>query len=81
MNDIVLELRRRACTTAENPEHDHGHTDCYLERTAADEIERLRAENKKLAAWLMHEYVFVHERILEAVDLDLVPYYGKAHGE
>ena len=48
---------------------------------AADEIDRLRAENLKLAAWLMHEYVFVHERIIEAVDLDLVPYYGKAHGE
>ena len=102
VSDIVLELRHRACAEGENPEHDHGHTDCYLERTAADEIERLRAElarekrvkamlndqidlerdnAKVLAFWLMHPYVFVHERIIEAVDNDLAPYYGKAHGE
>lgn len=84
-NDIVELLRDRACTTAEYLEHDHGHSDCYLERTAADEIEVLRAElalerdnAKVLAFWLMHPYVFVHERIIEAVDKDLVPYYGTA---
>ena len=46
-------------------------------------IERLKllAENKKLAAWLMHPYVFAHERIIEQLDRDLEPYMGRAHGE
>ena len=39
---------------------------------------KLRAENKKLATWLMHPYVFVHERIIEELDKDLAPYHGKA---
>jgi hypothetical protein len=42
-NDIVEMLRLRACPPeGEYLEHDHGHSDCYLEREAADEIERLR---------------------------------------
>jgi hypothetical protein len=45
MNDIVELLRMRACPPeGEYLEHDHGHSDCYLERTAADEIERLRSK-------------------------------------
>lgn len=45
--DIVSALRERACPaglpwTAEAPEEDHGHTDCWLQHQAADEIERLR---------------------------------------
>lgn len=45
MNDDIVEmLRQRACPpTGEYLEHDHGHSDCYLERKAADEIERLRS--------------------------------------
>jgi hypothetical protein len=44
-NDIVELLRLRACPPeGEYLESDHGHSDCYLEREAADEIERLRAE-------------------------------------
>lgn len=44
-NDIVELLRQRACPPeGEYLEHDHGHSDCYLEREAADEIERLRAK-------------------------------------
>jgi hypothetical protein len=43
-NDIVNLLRMRACPSAgEYLESDHGHSDCYLEREAADEIERLRS--------------------------------------
>lgn len=43
MSDIVEMLRLRACPPeGEYLEHDHGHSDCYLEREAADEIERLR---------------------------------------
>lgn len=47
MSDIVQQLRDRACPaglphTGENPEDDHGHTDCWLHHQAADEIERLR---------------------------------------
>ena len=42
-NDIVELLRMRACPSeGEYLESDHGHSDCYLEREAADEIERLR---------------------------------------
>ena len=42
-NDIVDLLRMRACPPeGEYSESDHGHSDCYLEREAADEIERLR---------------------------------------
>jgi hypothetical protein len=46
--DIVQQLRDRACPsglphTGDNPEEDHGHTDCWLHHQAADEIERLRA--------------------------------------
>jgi len=48
MSDIVDMLRLRACSLDEQPEHDHGHTDCYLEREAADEIERLRS---LITAW------------------------------
>jgi hypothetical protein len=44
MDDIVKMLRLRACSPEEYLEHDHGHSDCYLEREAADEIERLRAK-------------------------------------
>ena len=47
MNDIVWQLRARACPagepwTGDNPEEDHGHTDCWLYHQAADEIEQLR---------------------------------------
>lgn len=42
-NDIVNLLRMRACPPeGDYIESDHGHSDCYLEREAADEIERLR---------------------------------------
>jgi hypothetical protein len=42
-NDIVELLRMRSCPPeGEYLESDHGHSDCYLEREAADEIERLR---------------------------------------
>lgn len=66
MSDIVKMLRLRACSPEEYLEHDHGHSDCYLEREAADEIEtlreladalderctKLRAENKQLRSKL-----------------------------
>lgn len=53
MNDIVTQLRARACPagkpwTGDNPEEDHGHTDCWLHHQAADEIERLRS---LITAW------------------------------
>ena len=46
-SDIVKMLRDRACPagepwTGDNPEEDHGHTDCWLMHQAAGEIERLR---------------------------------------
>lgn len=47
-NDIVQMLRLRACSIEEQPEHDHGHSDCYLEREAADEIELLRYQAEQL---------------------------------
>lgn len=47
-NDIVQMLRLRACSVEEQPESDHGHSDCYLEREAADEIELLRYQAEQL---------------------------------
>ena len=44
-DNLVKQLRQRACPPeGEYLEHDHGHSDCYLEREAADEIERLRSK-------------------------------------
>lgn len=55
MSKLVAELRLRACSIEEQPEHDHGHTDCYLERTAADEIEWLRGIIARLLIGEMSE--------------------------
>jgi hypothetical protein len=51
-NDIVELLRMRACPPeGEYLESDHGHSDCYLEREAADEIERLRSQLSQRDCW------------------------------
>jgi hypothetical protein len=76
-------LRERACQagepwTGDVPEEDHGHTDCWLHHQSADEIERLRAENKKLAGYLLHALVFVHECLIEELDEVLQPYLGES---
>lgn len=44
---------------------------------AADEIERLNAECRKLAGFLMSEYVWVHEYKIAEVDDALRPYLGR----
>jgi hypothetical protein len=80
-DELVKQLRERSCPagepwTGDAPEEDHGHTDCWLHYQSVNEIERLRAETQKLAKLLMHEYVFVHERIIEHVDQVLKPYLG-----
>ena len=82
--DIIRQARDRACSagepwTGDHPEEDHGHTDCWLYHQLIQEIERLQAENQKLAGYLMHEFVFVHERIIEEVDTALEPYLGRAN--
>lgn len=43
-----------------------------------DQIDLLKSENKELAYWLMHPLVFVHERIIEEVDRDLLKHLGTA---
>ena len=48
--DLPSLLRSRTCPagephTGDNPDEDHGHTDCYLMRLAAREIERLRGND------------------------------------
>lgn len=49
-DDIVQMLKLRACPPeGEFIEHDHGHSDCYLEREAADEIGRLQMEIVRLS--------------------------------
>ena len=60
-NDIVQMLRLRACSLDEQPEHDHGHSDCYLEREAADEIERLR--QKRMAQ--SHEIAVLRSKLAQ----------------
>lgn len=44
--------------------------------SSADELEYWRAEAHKLAALLMSEYTFVHERKIAEVDEALKPYLG-----
>lgn len=51
-DELVKQLRERACPagkpwTGDNPEDDHGHTDCWLHHQAADEIERLLSQITK----------------------------------
>lgn len=41
-----------------------------------NEILKLRDECQKLAKLLMHEYVFIHERLIDQVDQVLKPYLG-----
>lgn len=46
-DELVAVLRHRACPaglphTGDNPEEDHGHTDCWLHHQAADKIEQLQ---------------------------------------
>jgi len=51
--------------------------DIPLLKSLANYIGLLEAENHKLAGLLMHEYVFVHERIIAEVDEALKPYIGR----
>lgn len=44
--------------------------------SSADELEYWRAEAHKLAALLMSEYTFVHERKIAEVDEAIKPYFG-----
>jgi len=46
--------------------------------TQSEQLKRLEDECQKLANYLMHELVFVHERILEEVDIALIPYLGNS---
>jgi hypothetical protein len=83
---IVKMLKDRACAageswTGDHPEQDHGHTDCYLHYQSIQEIERLQVENKKLANYLLSEFVFIHERLIEEVDVALLPYLGGSFDE
>lgn len=59
-NDIVNLLRLRACSVEEQPASDHGHSDCYLEREAADEIERLR---NLVAEWADADDLYLDEDV------------------
>lgn len=50
-SEIVEQLRLRACPPeGEYLESDHGHSDCYLEREAADKIEQLRSDLQTMVA-------------------------------
>ena len=68
-NDIVELLRMRACPPeGEYLESDHGHSDCYLEREAADEIERLRNEILRLRQKRMaqsHEIAVLRSKLAQ----------------
>ena len=94
MSDIVELLRLRACPPeGEYLEHDHGHSDCYLEREAADEIEtlreladalderctKLRAENERLRS-LIGEWAYsADERAIHLRSGDLSESIDKRH--
>lgn len=78
--DLVEQLRHRACPPeGEYLEHDHGHSDCYLEREAADEIERLRTENERLRS-LIGEWAYsADERAIHLRSGDLSESIDKRH--
>jgi len=42
----------------------------------SERIKQLEDECQKLANYLMHELVFVHEKLIEEVDVSLEPYLG-----
>jgi phytoene dehydrogenase-like protein len=46
--------------------------------TQVERIRQLEDECQKLANYLMHELVFVHERLIEEVDIALIPYLGNS---
>ena len=69
MNDIVIQLRDRACPaglpyTADRPQDDHGHTDCWLHHQAADEIERLRS---LITAWADADDAVSHDDYVDTL--------------
>lgn len=69
-NDIVDRLRERACPagqphTGDDPQADHGHTDCWLHHQAADEIEQLRAA---INEWCDAALVYDDDRWTKACD-------------
>lgn len=67
--------------TADNPEEDHGHTDCWTFHELIKKIRELDAENRKLAEILMGPYVNVNESHVEEVDEVLATYIGRMQAE
>lgn len=57
-----------------------GTIDDSLVSDSVQEILKLRAECQRLANYLMHEYVFVHERLVEELDEVIKPYWGITNG-
>jgi hypothetical protein len=85
MIDIVEQLRQRACQpgepwTGDNPQLDHGHTDCWLHHQSISEIKRLQDDNLQLATLLLSQKVFVHETIITEVDQLTSRYIGGTNG-
>ena len=59
----------------------HGKYIAQLNDIVHTQVERIRQiedECQKLANYLMHELVFVHERLIEEVDIALIPYLGNS---
>ena len=59
-DELVAMLRNRACPagepwTGDNPEQDHGHTDCWLHHQSADEIERLSDLLAELIPYMLQD--------------------------
>ena len=53
--ELLKQLRLRACSVEEQPHSDHGHSDCFLEREAADQIERLRDLGAELIPYMLQD--------------------------
>lgn len=81
-NDLIKFALTRTCPaglphTGDNPEEDHGHTDCWVVHELIGKIRELHNENHKLVATLMGPYVTVNESKVEEVDDLLATYIGK----
>lgn len=85
-NELIKFALSRTCPagldyTGDNPEEDHGHTDCWTIHELIKKIQELDAENQKLAELLMGPYVNVNESRVEEVDAVLATRIGRVEVE
>lgn len=63
--------------TGDNPEEDHGHTDCWIYHQLINTIKELQTQNQQLASFLLSPYITVNETKTEELDKLLAPHIGQ----